>query len=386
MRKVIAFIPARGGSTSIPKKNIKHFCGHPLIFWNINELNKCKEVTEIWVATDSEEIADATRSFNIEKVKIFHRSNENAQDHSSTESVMLEFLEKKDFRGDTIFILSQATSPFTLKKNYQEGINAISDQSYDSVLSVVRKKSFYWNENGTPINYDFAKRPRRQDFSGTLQENGAFYISTVENIRRSENRLYGKIGLVEMPDYSSIELDEKEDWALATFYMKKYVLHRKTKKKEIKLFISDVDGVMTDAGMYYSEHGDEMKKFNTRDGMGFELLRNAGIKTAIITSESTSIVENRAKKLKIDYIKQGVKSKGKLKAIQGICQYEKIELSNVAYIGDDINCIDTLTHVGVAACPEDAMKKIKEIPGIIILQGKGGEGVVREFIEEYVLE
>jgi N-acylneuraminate cytidylyltransferase len=298
---------------------------------------------------------------------------------------MLEFLEKNDFSGDTIFILSQATSPFTLQSDYQEGISTLSDQKYDSVLSVVRKKSFYWNENGTPINYDYTKRPRRQDFKGALQENGAFYISTVENIKRNLNRLSGKIGLVEMPDYSTIELDEKEDWAIASHYMKRYILCQKNVENKIKLFISDVDGVMTDAGMYYSEQGDELKKFNTRDGMGFELLRNAGIKTAIITTEKTRIVEERAKKLNIDYVNQGLKNKGKLMAIQEICQIEKIELSNVAYIGDDINCIEALNHVGLAACPADAQTRIKEIPGIIILQKKGGEGVVREFIEDYIL-
>ena len=385
MRNVIAFIPARGGSTSIPKKNIKHFCGHPLIFWNISELNKCKDVIEIWVATDSEEIVKTVLSFNISKVKIFHRSKENAQDHSSTESVMLEFLDKTEFSRDTLFILSQATSPFTLKSNYQEGINTLSSQKYDSVLSVVRKKSFYWNENGTPINYDYKKRPRRQDFSGIFQENGAFYISTIENIKRSENRLSGKIGLVEMPEYSSIELDEKEDWAIASHYMKRYILNERTDNKNIKLFISDVDGVMTDAGMYYSEHGDELKKFNTRDGMGFELLRKAGIKTAIITSEKTRIVEDRTRKLNIDYVNQGVKNKGKLMAIKEICQIEKIQLSNIAYIGDDINCLEALNSVGLAACPADASRVIKDIPGIIILKRKGGEGVVREFIEDYIL-
>ena len=188
-----------------------------------------------------------------------------------------------------------------------------------------------------------------------------------------------------MPEYSSIELDEKEDWAIASHYMKRYILSQKTVDNKIKLFISDVDGVMTDAGMYYTESGDELKKFNTRDGMGFELLRKSGIKTAIITSEKTRIVEERGRKLNIDYVNQGVKNKGKLMAIQEICQIEKIELSNVAYIGDDINCIEALNHVGLAACPADAQTRIKEIPGIIILQKKGGQGVVREFIEDYIL-
>ena len=146
-------------------------------------------------------------------------------------------------------------------------------------------------------------------------------------------------------------------------------------------FISDVDGVMTDAGMYYTESGDEFKKFNTHDGMAFQLLREAGIKTAIITSEETKIVENRAKKLKVDYLFQGKRDGGKLAAALEICDNEGIKLQEVAYIGDDMNCYDLLTNVGLAACPSNAVKKIKAISGIILLATKGGEGAVREFVD-----
>jgi YrbI family 3-deoxy-D-manno-octulosonate 8-phosphate phosphatase len=149
----------------------------------------------------------------------------------------------------------------------------------------------------------------------------------------------------------------------------------------IKLFLSDVDGVMTDAGMYYTENGDEFKKFNTHDGMGFELLRKAGIKTGIITSENTLIVERRAQKLKVDYLYQGKRDDGKLGAAREICKKEGIDLSEVAYIGDDVNCLELLSHVGIAACPSNAVKAIKSIPNIIHLNKAGGEGAVREFIE-----
>jgi YrbI family 3-deoxy-D-manno-octulosonate 8-phosphate phosphatase len=152
-------------------------------------------------------------------------------------------------------------------------------------------------------------------------------------------------------------------------------------KKQIKLFLSDVDGVLTDGGMYYSENGEELKKFNTRDGMGFQILREAGIKTGIITSETTKIVERRASKLQIDYVSQGKKNGGKLTAALEICEKEGINLSEVAYIGDDINCLELLSKVGYAACPSDAVKAVKNIPGILILSTKGGAGAVREFIE-----
>ena len=149
----------------------------------------------------------------------------------------------------------------------------------------------------------------------------------------------------------------------------------------IKLFLTDVDGVLTDGSMYYTESGDEFKKFNTRDGMAFELLRKAGIKTGIITSEDTQIVARRAAKIKADYLYQGQRDGGKLAAAQEICTKEGISLSEVAYIGDDLNCISLLEKVGKAACPADAVDAVKAIPGITMLYKKGGEGCVREFVE-----
>jgi len=150
---------------------------------------------------------------------------------------------------------------------------------------------------------------------------------------------------------------------------------------KIKLFLTDVDGVMTDAGMYYTENGDEFKKFNTHDGMGLMLLKEKGIKRGIITTESTKIVERRAAKLKMDYLYQGKGFGNKLDAALEICSIESINLKDVAYIGDDINCIELLQNVGIAACPANAVPAVKAIPGIILLKKSGGEGAVREFIE-----
>lgn len=147
----------------------------------------------------------------------------------------------------------------------------------------------------------------------------------------------------------------------------------------IKLFLTDVDGVLTDAGMYYSENGDELKKFNTRDGKAFELLRNAGIKTGIITSENTKIVEARAKKLKVDYLFQGALDK--LPIIKEICDDENISISDVAYIGDDLNDELALRNVGLAFCPQDARIKIKNVQNIKILKTNGGDGAVREAVD-----
>ena len=138
---------------------------------------------------------------------------------------------------------------------------------------------------------------------------------------------------------------------------------------------------MTDAGMYYGENGEEFKKFNTHDGKGFELLRSAGIKTGIITSEKTRMVANRAEKINLDYLYQGIEFEGKLEVAKYICQKENITLKEVAYIGDDINCKELLENVGLSACPADSLNEIKNIFNILRLSKKGGDGAVREFID-----
>lgn len=381
--KTIAFIPVRGGSKSIPLKNIKSFCGKPLVCWNIEALEACPEVDEVIVATDSDDIWNTVEKQHYHKTKLYRRSAENACDTASTESVMLEYINYAKLPKDNIFMLVQATSPLTETKHFSEALQMYTKNEYDSIITCVRNYRFFWNEDGTSMNYDYMNRPRRQNFSGMLMENGAFYINMVGNIFSNGNRLGSKIGIYEMPEYTAMEIDEPDDWIILENLMRKHVLaHPTISKPQIKLFISDIDGTLTDGGMYYSENGDELKKFNTRDGMGFGLLRKAGVKTAIITSEDRQLNQRRADKLQIDYLVQGKREGGKLAAAQYICDKLGITLNEVAYIGDDINCIDLLSFVGVAGCPADAHQKVKDIIGIKVMTKKGGEGCVREFIEE----
>lgn len=150
---------------------------------------------------------------------------------------------------------------------------------------------------------------------------------------------------------------------------------------DIRLFLCDVDGTLTDGGMYYTENGDELKKFNTRDGMALQIIHDHGIRTGIITSEKRDLVARRAAKLRVDYLRLGARDGGKLQAAQDICNEMGITMQQVAYIGDDLNCYDILTAVGFPACPADACRKVKNIPGIRIMTRKGGDAVVRELAE-----
>ena len=376
--KKIAFIPVRGGSKSIPKKNIKIFCGKPLIYWNLIELENCNQVDEVVVASDSEDIISVVEEFKLSKVVIYRRSNENAQDHSTSESIMLEYINFAKLDLSDVFMLVQATSPFTKSNDFSNGLKMMN--SYDTVFSCAKIKRFIWDKDSNPLNYDFNNRPRRQDFDGTFMENGAFCISLVSDIIKYNNRISGNIGICEMPEYTFVEIDEPEDWIIAErlFLKNNYSLTNYDFSK-IKIFLSDVDGVLTDAGMYYTEKGDEIKKFSTYDGMAFKILQKKGVKVGIITTEDRQLNRNRAQKLSLDFDFHGADDK--LKIVKELCKKQNINLNQVAYIGDDVNCFELLSNVGFPACPKNAVEKIKSIPNIIQISQNGGSGAVREFVE-----
>ena len=150
---------------------------------------------------------------------------------------------------------------------------------------------------------------------------------------------------------------------------------------KIKLFITDIDGVWTDAGMYYDNKDNELKKFNTKDAIGVFFLKLLGIETVIISSENTNIVKRRAKKLSINKYFLGVENK--LDLCIELCKKNDIKLSEVAFIGDEINDLNLIENVGLSACPSDAASYIKKEVDWIMTK-KGGDGAYREFVIKYL--
>lgn len=145
-----------------------------------------------------------------------------------------------------------------------------------------------------------------------------------------------------------------------------------------KLILTDIDGVWTDGGMYYDQTGNEWKKFHTYDSAGVTLAHKYGIPVGIITGENTEIVSRRAKKLKVDYLFQGISDK--LSVAKSLCNELGIDLTDVAYIGDDINDAELLKNAGFAGVPASAPKYILKLSHVN-LSKRGGEGVFREFVE-----
>ena len=383
----VAFIPVRGGSKSIPLKNIRPICGRPLVYWTLKAACGCGAIDRVYVATDSEEIRAVVEGFKtgaeqalFAKAEVIGRSAESASDTASTESAMLEFAENYDF--DTIALI-QATSPLLTSEDLDRGFEAYFSEGTDSVLSVVRQKRFNWaaDENGfaSPTNYDFAHRPRRQEFEGYLVENGAFYITSKAALMQSGIRISGNIRAVEMREDSYFEIDEQSDWVIIEGLMKKNGLGEGVPEiPEIRMFLTDCDGCLTDGGMYYSENGDELKKFSTRDGMGIRLLRESGILTGILTGENVKLNLRRAEKLKLDILESACADK--LGTARKLCAKYNISLSNVCYIGDDLVDVELLRAAGFSAAPADAVRAAREAANYIT-EAPGGAGAVREVID-----
>lgn len=374
----VAFIPVRGGSKSIPLKNIREIAGKPLAYWTAKAANDCEEIDRIYIATDSDRIRETVEGFGLNKVYVIGRSANSATDTASTESAMLEFAEKYEF--DNI-VLIQATSPLLTSADISGGFSEFNKPGTDSVLSAVRQKRFQWKIDregcAAPINYDVFHRPRRQEFDGYLVENGAFYIISRELLLESRNRLAGNIHIYEMDEASYLEIDEPNDWIIIEkLFMDR--IKKTVKIPEIKMFLTDCDGCLTDGGMYYSENGDEMKRFNTLDGMGVQMLRERGILTGIVTGEKRELNKRRAQKLRMDIYEEGVQDK--ISVVRRLCENYNIDMQNVAYIGDDINDLEVIRAVGFGCSVANGVKAVKEAARYVTVK-LGGQGAVREVVD-----
>ena len=151
------------------------------------------------------------------------------------------------------------------------------------------------------------------------------------------------------------------------------------KARKIRLLLTDVDGVLTDTGVYYSEAGEVLKRFSIRDGMGVERLRKiVNVETGIITGERSASIKKRADKLQIAELHLGIKEK--VQVLEEIMVRTSLVREQIAYIGDDMNDLEIIKTVGFSACPSDSFPAIKKIAHFVC-SARGGQGAFREFAE-----
>lgn len=375
--KKVAIIPLRKGSKGIPGKNKKKLLGRPLFSWTLAEA-VFSDLDEVYVFTDDQEILKFIQNEYswTTKVKGLLRSNENANDTASTESAMLEFAEKIKYDFDIICLI-QATSPMLTAKDINNSLNKIIIEQFNSALSAVKTHRFTWNSDGTPQNYDVFNRPRRQDFDGLLIENGAVYTTTKSSFIQSKNRVSGKIGLVEMSEESLVEIDSLSDWNIVENLLAERQKSFK-KQKRIDYLVLDVDGVFTDGCVYYDANGELAKKFDMRDGMGLEILRQNQVEVVVITSENSELVGKRMKKLQIENVFLGVKDKYSF--VLNFLNQKNSSFDHLAYVGDDVNDLTNICTSSWSFAPNNATDIVKQHADIV-LNNSSAQGAIREVCE-----
>jgi N-acylneuraminate cytidylyltransferase len=366
-------MPLRANSKSIIEKNVRIMAGRPLFAWSLEQAIESGCFDEIYVATDSPKIRKSVSDEFSSAVVVLDRSAATCTDTASTESAMLEFQQQVPF---DVLCLIQATSPLTRAEDFRSAKHKFLAENLDSLLTSVPSKRFFWTTAGVPINYDPIKRPRRQDFEGCLMENGAFYLTRARLLEESGSRLGGRIGIHEMAAEAAIEIDDETDWIVVEqLLLEQQRMSSGVGTARVEALVLDVDGTLTDGGMYYGPAGEALKKFNTRDAHGMQLLREDGIRVCVISTENSPAVEARMKKLCIDEYYPGVRNKFPL--LLELAKRWNISLRNIAYIGDDLSDLECLRHAGTAFCPADSVPEILQ-QAHYVCKKAGGQGAVRE--------
>lgn len=379
MNKIIAIIPARGESKRLYKKNIKLLLGKPLVKYSIEQALSTKCIDKVYVSTEDEEIADISIRAGAE---VINRPGELSQDTTSTEEVILHAIEELSLNGinPEYIVLLQPTSPLRYSSDIDRTIEKLFNENVDSMLSVCANDRFLWLSNKESFNYDYKKRPRSQDKEWEFIENGAIYVTRTEIYKHEKNRLGGKIAFYIQPPECAFQIDNQFDWELVEYLMKKYYIRHQYKNRlsKIKCFLMDVDGVLTDGGVYYDTNGERLLRFNRQDGKGIELLKSHGYDIGVISAERSEVVKKRLQKIGIDKSFLGIKDK--LEVFNSILAEGNYLSDEVLFIGDDVQDLELIERAGFSACPSNAVRVIRN-KAIYVCERSGGNGAVREVID-----
>lgn len=376
--RVVAVIPARGGSKGIARKNLRRVAGLPLVERSVNAAQAATRVDCVIVSSDDDEILSLARSSGARGIK---RPDAIATDEASSEDALLHVLECLEAEGSLpeIIVFLQCTSPFTRGRDIDALVEALDSPAFDCSFTAASNHAFIWrrDENGQAVgvNHDARlPRRRRQDLAPEYRENGAGYAMRVDPFRRARNRFCGPAAIVET-DLPSIEIDDQQDLDIVDAIAR--ARHLPTLDpdvlRKLKYLVTDFDGVHTDDLVYVSDEGREQVRCSRSDGMGISLLRKAGVEVLILSKEDNAVVTRRAEKLKAGVI-QGVSDK--VQILERWLLERDAGFDAVAYVGNDINDLGCMTRAAISFAPADAHPMLDGIAHK--LSHKGGEGAVRE--------
>ncbi|KDA05113.1 acylneuraminate cytidylyltransferase [Microbacterium sp. CH12i] len=373
----VAIIPARGGSKGVPRKNLSRVGGVPLVVRAVRAAAAANGVDLVIVSTDDDEIAATSAAAG---ARVIRRPAEIAGDTASSESAILHALDELERSGDLIdvVVFVQATSPFIPSNGIDEAIDEVRAGRADSVFSAHETYGFLWRRQAdgaaAAINHDASHRPRRQDREPHYLESGAFYVFRADGFRQAEHRFFGRIGIVEVPELTAIEIDDAQQLAVASALASVVDAPEPITAKAI---VTDFDGVHTDDTVLIDSAGGEQVRVSREDGMGVARLRRAGIPILILSTEVNPVVRARAEKLRVPVL-HGIEDKESALAAWA-CDND-IALADIAYLGNDINDLGAMRTVGWPIAVANAHPEVLAAARVVLSRA-GGQGAVRELIE-----
>lgn len=377
MTRVAAIIPARGGSKQVPRKNLASVGGVPLIERAVRAAAAADGVDVVVVSTDDDEIAAVATAAG---ARIIRRPADISGDTASSESAILHALDELDRAGEPVDIVAfvQATSPFLPSDALAAGIAQVRAGTYDSAFSAHETYGFLWrrDESGSAVavNHDAAHRPRRQDREPHHLETGAFYVFRVDGFRQHKHRFFGRIGIVEVPEATALEIDDAQQLAMAA------ALAATVDTPEsipVAAVVTDFDGVHTDDTALVDADGREQVRVSREDGMGVAMLRRAGIPMLILSTEVNLVVRARAEKLRVPVL-HGIDDKES--ALRTWASENGLALADIAYLGNDVNDLPAMRIVGWPIAVANAHPLVLAAARVV-LRRSGGNGAVRELVE-----
>ena len=380
--RVVAVIPARGGSQGVPLKNLEPVGGRSLLMRAVGACRQSELIDLVVVSSDHAGIQEEARRAG---ARVVVRPPAIAGNTASSESAVLHALTEVQGDGPApeVTVLVQCTSPFLDPEALDGAIGRVLAGEADCAFSAVESHAFLWKygpEGLMGINHDPSYRPRRQDRDVEFRETGAFYAMRTDGLRRYGRRFFGTLVAQRVNDDHAMEIDTVDDLHMAR--LRAAVLEEQERIDglpviDVDALVTDFDGVHTADRVYLSQDGVESVQVSREDGMGVSRVRQAGVKLLILSTEVNPVVAARAAKLKVPVIHG---QSDKAQALKEWIAAEGLDPNRVAYVGNDVNDLGCLRMVGWPVAVANAHPDVEALARLKLTR-RGGSGAVRELCE-----
>ncbi len=373
MTRVLAVIPARGGSKGVPGKNVARVGGVPLVARAVSAALAAARITQVAVSSDDAEIAAAAAAAG---ALVVRRPAELANDNATSESALLHAVDQLSGDGEPdVVVMIQATSPFITAAELDALVIAVADGA-DSAFTAAPFHGFIWRDagNATGVNHDPSGRPRRQDREPEWLETGAAYAMRTAGFRAAGHRFFGRIVAVPTDPARVLEIDEPADLERARALSGLLDIGSRPVRGDVDAVVLDFDGTQTDDRVWLSADGTERVAVHRGDGMGVAAMRRAGLPVLILSTEVNPVVAARAAKLGVE-CRHGIDRKGA--ELSRWLVERGLQPGRVLYLGNDVNDLPCFEQVGWPVAVASAQERVRAAARAVTTV-PGGQGAVRE--------